>query len=520
MSPYHGNNQNQGPPNGASPGTGPGAGLYSASANQNAQNGSQIYNQNQSSAGYPGYSPNTATGYTPAPGQSYYNNQSPTHQFHGSYGGPQSTVRLSPPPASSMGMMLGARIPHPSINSPNQNNIKTDTAPADLKPGMSPYHGQPAPAQGYNSSSSYGYNGYGTARPLVSPMSPHQGRLNISPGGPNLSPRDGPPNMSPHPSLYSHSQPSSSPGPSQVAYHGSYQAQYSEYFAKQQPAGHSPGQAGQPGYQGDNSDKLSDAQSNAGSVRSAETEPETGACPGSGSLTDSQPVSDSGLTSLTTVKKEEDRPETDRQTGSESDNDNKFTPKSESEDSAVKTEAGSYFEQHKDFTLKANQTLIDGIDSIPELPEIPELKYEDVSEMNRLHHNSNHNQEDKDHKDTPPGLSPDNLKTEGGGLGRGSWEEGGEEEGFQDNMAGAWPHMQGRILLKHLYKNMMAFYLLSSYVSSCLATSHLSEARSKVLAGICNSCLPTNRKVLMISSEIEAREIVTSLSHAPMVCKM
>ena len=437
MSPY-GNNQNQpGPANGASPG------LYSA-ANQNNSNGSQgLYNQNQSSSGYPGYTPGQPGSF---PGQSYYSNQSPTHgQYPGSYGGPSSgqPVRLSPPPAGSMGgMMLGARIPHPSINSPNQNNIKTE-APADLKqqPGM---YGQ-GPAQGYNSSS-YGYNGYGTARPLVSPMSPHQGRLNISPGGPNLSPRDGPPNMSPHPSLYSHSQPSSSPGPGSqpLAYHGSYQAQYSEYFAKQQQASQSPGQsAAAQGYQGDNSDKLSDAQSNAGSVRSAETEPETGA-----SLTD--PGTEQGsLTSLTTVKKEtgsqEDRPETDK-LSSESDNDNKFTPKSESEDT-VKTEAGSYFEQHKDFTLKANQTLIDGmnIDSIPELPEIPELKYEDVSEMNRLHHNSN--QEDKDHKETPPGLSPDNLKGEGGApLGRSSWEEGGDEEGFHDNMAGGWPHMQGRII--------------------------------------------------------------------------
>ena len=428
MSPY-GNNQNQGPPNGASPGSG----LYS---NQNSSGppGSQLYNQNQSSSGqYPGYQPG---GF---PGQSYYgnSNQSPTHGQYPGYGQqPGQPVRqLSPPPAGMQpGMLqLGARIPHPNINSPNQNSMKTE-APVDLKPG------QYGPAQGYTGSGpGYGYNGYGTARPLVSPMSPHQGRLNISPGGPNLSPRDGPPNMSPHPSLYSH-QPSSSPGPAPVAYHGSYQAQYSEYF-KQQQAGHSPGQAAvQQGYQGPDADKLSDGQSNAGSVRSAEAETDNGAI-------GDQAGSDTSLTNLTNVKKEnsEERPNDNDKLSSDSDCDNKFTPKSESEE-AVKTEAGSYFEQHKDFTLKANQTLIDGIDSIPELPEIPELKYEDVSEMNRL-------QEDKDHKATPPSLSPDNLK-DGASLGRGSWDEGGEEEGFHDNMAGGWPgpHMQGKTF-SYLYSD-------------------------------------------------------------------
>ena len=108
----------------------------------------------------------------------------------------------------------------------------------------------------------------------------------------------------------------------------------------------------------------------------------------------------------------------------------------------MKTEPGSYFDEQKDFTLKANQTLIDNMnmDSIPELPEIPELKYEDMSEMRGLQHPGD---SDAVKKETPPGLSPD-LK-EGQGLNRG-WpgEEGGEnEEGYM----GGWGHSmpgQGR----------------------------------------------------------------------------
>merc|ERR1719159_73959 len=98
----------------------------------------------------------------------------------------------------------------------------------DLKPGSSGnMYSQPAPSsQGY-SGPAYGYNGYpAPTRPLMSPMSPH-GRLNISPGGPNLSPREGPPNMSPHPSLYSQQQPSPGPGPGSsypgTGLHGSFQ---------------------------------------------------------------------------------------------------------------------------------------------------------------------------------------------------------------------------------------------------------------------------------------------------------
>ena len=49
----------------------------------------------------------------------------------------------------------------------------------------------------------------------------------------------------------------------------------------------------------------------------------------------------------------------------------------------MKLESGAYDEDCKDFTLKANQSLIDNVnlDSIPELPEIPELKFADVNEV-------------------------------------------------------------------------------------------------------------------------------------------
>ena len=441
MSPYTNQNHNNGV-------------QYSATAGN--QNVSPLYNQNQSS--YPGYQTSSSGSQPGYPG--YYNNQSPTHahQYQAYAGQPvaagqPSPVRLSPPPMGMMG--LGARIPHPNINSPNQNlagggsatpGNKT-TENIDLKPGSAAMFGATAAvSQGYSGSGAagYGYNGFTgqhPTRPLVSPLSPH-GRLNISPGGPSMSPRDGPPNMSPHPSLYSQHSPGPSSGQT-TTYHGSYQAQYSEYFAKQSGHGHSPGgyqpglkteeAGGQTQYQGeDRSDKLSDAQSNTGSVRSAD--------PGD------QETGETSITNLQSVKKTETAVASDTEKqSSDSDIDNKFTPKSESED-GVKTEPGSYFEEHKDFTLKANQTLIDGmnIDNIPELPEIPELKYEDVSEMNRIHQQDNDKEGAKE-----PGLSPD-MK-DGGAMGR-SWEEAGEEDGFRD-MSGGWGgHMQpGRIRKIHIF---------------------------------------------------------------------
>ena len=429
ISPYA--NQNQGAPNGG--GAAP-AGQQSLYGNQN----SPLYNQNQSSS-YSGPGPGTYI----HPGQNtlqpYYNNQSPTHQFQ--YG----ARHPSPPP---LGMMMGSRIPHPTMNSPNQNvvtgnQMKTESQ-MDLKPGNSGnMYSHPAPSsQGY-SGSTYGYNGYpAPSRPLMSPMSPH-GRLNISPGGPNLSPREAPgPNMSPHPSLYSGQQPS--PGPGHGQHHQAYNAQYSDYFNKM---GTSPGYPGtnikeelppdQRVASFHNDDKLSDVQSNA-SVRSGEDTPKH-----SSFCDDSNPT----LTNLVSVKKETSQEAgpgdpTDKNSSGDSDNENKFTPKSEPDDTKPEAE---YFQEQKDFTLKANQILIDNmnIDSIPELPEIPELKYEDVREMAGGQARSSHNSQQSEkeaggagggvhHK----GMSPEVKE----GLGR--WEEPSEEEGYHENMG--WGHMQGK----------------------------------------------------------------------------
>ena len=435
MSPYQ-------PPNGAG---GPGSAMY---GNQNA---SPLYNQNQSSQSghFPGnagpYSSQQAPGSFPGgPGpssmQSYYNNHSPTQppgQY--TYGVGPSPVRLSPPPMNMMA--LGARIPQPTMNSPNQNNVVTGGNQMKTEQNLDlnkQQQGYGAPVtQGFSGPGGGYYNGHYSQvpaqRPLVSPMSP-QHRLNISPGGPNLSPRE---------PLYPGGQPS--PGP---AYTGGYQAQYSEYFSKHQSQGHSPLSSGsggygggnskeeKGGYQGDNGstqgDKMSDVQSNAGSVRSS----------GGGETPGAEEQSTPSLTALTSAKEKA----ADNKSG-DSDIENKFTPKSEPDDpvsshaAAVKTEPGSYFDEHKDFTLKANQTLIDNMnmDSIPELPEIPELKYEDMSEMRRL----GQHPEEAVKKETPPGLSPD-LK-EGQGVSRGWGEEGAEaEEGYMGGWGGHSMPGQGR----------------------------------------------------------------------------
>jgi len=502
MSPYANQNQGQPPPSG-----GQQPSMY---GNQNSP--TMFNNQNQSSS-YTGAAPgsynNQSSGFHPQPSmQTYYNNHSPTHQFQ--FGGPHPPHpsphrHPSPPPhgprgpAPPLGMMIGSRIPHPTMNSPNQNvvtgnQIKTENI--DLKQGSL----YASASQGY-SQSGFGFNGFGGGgppgsvtgppRPLMSPMSPH-GRMNISPGGPpNLSPREGPPNMSPHSgqppmggNLYSQQQASPGnntistiasqagstfPAPSQ---HQSYSSQY-EYFNKQShqmqpsPLSSSSGFGGQKddlipeqrlgSFPSD--DKLSDVQSNA-SVRSGDDTPKH-----SSFGDDSNPT----LTNLVSVKKEP----SDTQTGDNLNNktssddkpstgdsdDNKFTPKSEPEDSKPE---GSYYEEHKDFTLKANQTLIDNmnLDSIPELPEIPELKYEDVSEMaaegHRVHHNSRDSDKEGDlrhqahhQKVTPPGMSPgigqEDNKGGDGPLGRVSlsefMDEPGEEEGYHENMG--WQHMQG-----------------------------------------------------------------------------
>ena len=431
--PYTQQPQPQPPTNGAGPGGGPGPGPGALYGNQN----SPLYNQNQSSSGYSYSGPGGGAPF-PSGGHAYYNNHSPTHWP----GAGQPPVRLSPPPLGGM-LGPGARIPHPGINSPNQNvvsqaqagsQMKTDNM--DLKAGPA-YPGQPAPAQGFSAQqqSGYGYNGYsgpgpgpGAGRPLVSPMSP---RLNISPvSAANLSPHDSPgtshlyPGQQPSPGTV----PCSTPGPG-PQYHGSYQAQYeaAAYFAK---AGHSP-LYGQQQHQDSSAAHSDNTASDSASVRSGEG--------GAGETTSPAPGPPSLTALLPSVKKEADQggdtaaAADKHSSGPDSDIENKFTPKSEPED--VKPE-GSYYEEHKDFTLKANQTLIDNMnmDSIPELPEIPELKYEDMSEMTRLQEAA------KDQKDAPPGLSPD---CKDGVVTRAPWEEAGEEDGYHDPM-GWGGHMQGR----------------------------------------------------------------------------
>ena len=406
MSPYSGQGHGQPPPGGQPT-------MY---GNQN----SPFHNQNQSSP-YSGpgpgpYNEQSSGGFSAM--QSYYNNQSPPshpqHQFQFGGHGPGGHHRPHPgpsPPPLARGMPYPARIPHPTINSPNQNTVVTGnqikTENMDLKAG-SLY----APtAQGYNQSG-FGYNGFGQTG---APQGP---RPLMSPGGPpNLSPRaPGPPSMSPHHPLGSsglYSQQQGSPGnnhgptiapasqastfPPLSQHHQSYNAQF-EYFNKQ---GQGQGQHGSPSYPGVKEEQyephrppsfpsdersLSDVQSNASARSTGDDTPKH-----SSFGEDSNTTQGSSITTLVNIKKEPGdatgdttaKPPSDEKHNNTGDSDDKkFTPKSEPEDAKPE---GSYFEdqQQKDFTLKANQNLIDNmnLDSIPELPEIPELKYEDMGEM-------------------------------------------------------------------------------------------------------------------------------------------
>ena len=164
MSPYSGG-QGQSPNSSQS--------MY---ANQN----SQYNNQSQGGSPYPGSGgaggyPSPSGGFHPHQSmQSYYNNHSPTHQHHFppfGGGGPHLAVRHPAdqggprgPTPHPMGLMMGARIPHP-MNSPNQNvtgnQIKTENL--DLKVGGTIYAaavGGGGQSQGYNQSG-FGFNGYG-----------------------------------------------------------------------------------------------------------------------------------------------------------------------------------------------------------------------------------------------------------------------------------------------------------------------------------------------------------------------
>ena len=186
------------------------------------------------------------------PMQNYYNNHSPTHSFpFGSHmplrhPSPDQGAPRGPTAPLPMGMgMMGGRVPQP-LHSPNQAHpnhpIKTETM--DLKGGGVGPNYAPPPPQGAYSQTGFGFNGYGGPRPILSPMSPH-GRLNQSPGGPSLSPREGAgANMSPHSGHpYGGQQASPSNNPiSTIASQAStfssqppFNAGYNEYFNKQGP---------------------------------------------------------------------------------------------------------------------------------------------------------------------------------------------------------------------------------------------------------------------------------------------
>ena len=450
-------------------------------ANQN----SPFHNQNQSSP-YSGpgpgpYNDQSSGGAFPAM-QSYYSNQSPpshgsvAHQFQFA-GGQQHPAHqrplASPPPhGPARGMPYPARIPHPNINSPNQNTVVTGnqikTENMDLKAGNL----YAATSQGYNQSG-FGYNGFGgpaqPSRPLVSPGGP-----------PNLSPRaPGAPSMSPHHplgsnSLYSQQQssPGNNHGPSTIAasqastfppppsgHHPGYSGQY-EYFGKQ------GGQHGSPQYPGVKEEtyephrppsfpsderSLSDVQSNASARSTGDDTPKH-----SSFGEDSNPTQGTTITNLVNIKKEPSSGDTtgddlvtsnklsssDEKQSTGDSEEKKVTPKSEPEE--PKPEGSYYEEQNKDFTLNANQNIIDNmnLDSIPELPEIPELKYEDMGggEMK-----GNHQQTSQ---------SPNEEEENRGPLGRVTMEEfmknpNEDSTGSRGGYGGheQWGHMQGGLSL-------------------------------------------------------------------------
>ena len=466
MSPYSGQGQ---PPPGGQPA------MY---ANQN----SPFHNQNQSSP-YSGpgpgpYNDQSSGGGFPAM-QSYYSNQSPpshgsvsAHQWGQQHPAQQHQRPLaSPPPhGPARGMPYPARIPHPNINSPNQNTVVTGnqikTENMDLKAGSL----YAATSQGYNQSG-FGYNGFGgpgqPSRPLVSPGGP-----------PNLSPRaPGPPSMSPHHPLGSnslYSQQQSSPGNNHIAasqastfpappsgHHPGYSGQY-EYFGKQ--ASHASPQYPAvkeetydphrpPSFPSDER-SLSDVQSNASARSTGDDTPKH-----SSFGDDSNPtVQGPTITNLVNIKKEpsgdtpgddlstSNAPPSDEKQSTGDSEEKKVTPKSEPEEPKPE---GSYFEeQNKDFTLNANQNIIDNmnLDSIPELPEIPELKYEDMGGETK---GNNHQQSGASPRE---GTEEENR----GPLGRVTMEEfmkNPNEEGGGGGGGGGygshdqWGHMQGGFTL-------------------------------------------------------------------------
>jgi hypothetical protein len=368
----------------------------------------------------------------------------------------------SPPDQSPGGGMMGGptmgpmtRIPHPINNhSPNQSNVAGNnqiikTESMDLNKTAAAGGGarlytaaSPAAQQGFSSqqTAGFGFNGYGGAapRPTLSPMSPHGGRLNISPGGPGLSPRDAapPPNMSPHPgTIYAAQQQPASPATSPFQQGGSGTGppyQY-EYYSKQRGRPLSQGSAysgtsreeeGGPGrgaggaYLGAPEDKMSEGQSgetqaafggeeNSGglvNLVNIKKEPNSGEQQQqSGDNTfNKQPGDDTKLPSSNnnTTSRNSQQSEQGEEVNNSSTNNNSGTTNNKTVVKTERLEGFNYDEERVNSSQQQQASSMMDLDSIPELPEIPELKYEDdqhvVKEerMQQLHH---HHQQQQQH---------------------------------------------------------------------------------------------------------------------------
>merc|ERR1719412_1531825 len=307
----------------------------------------------------------------------------------------------------------------------------------------------------------------------------------VSPGGPpNLSPRaPGPPSMSPHHPLGSnslYSQQQSSPGnnhgptiaasqassfpPPPSGHHPGYGGQY-EYFGKQQQQAGQHGHAS-PQYPGVKEEtyephrppsfpsderSLSDVQSNASARSTGDDTPKH-----SSFGDDSNPTVQGGttITNLVNIKKEpsgdtpgddlstSNAPPSDEKQSTGDSEEKKVTPKSEPEEPKPE---GSYFEeQNKDFTLNANQNIIDNmnLDSIPELPEIPELKYEDMGEMKGSQQASQSPNEEEENRGPLGRVTMEEfMKNPNEDGGRGGY--GHDQWGHMQGMESGFPHQMG-----------------------------------------------------------------------------
>merc|ERR1719266_2631622 len=287
--------------------------------------------------------------------------------------------------------------------------------------------------------------------------------------------------MSPHHPLGSnslYSQQQSSPGnnhgptiaasqassfpPPPSGHHPGYGGQY-EYFGKQQQQAGQHGHAS-PQYPGVKEEtyephrppsfpsderSLSDVQSNASARSTGDDTPKH-----SSFGDDSNPTQGTTITNLVNIKKEPsgDTPGDDLVTSNKLSSDEKqstgdseekkVTPKSEPEE--PKPEGSYYEEQNKDFTLNANQNIIDNmnLDSIPELPEIPELKYEDMGEMKGSQQASQSPNEEEENRGPLGRVTMEEfMKNPNEDGGRGGY--GHDQWGHMQGMESGFPHQMG-----------------------------------------------------------------------------